>query len=36
MTIKRALKSKSGVRKEMAKASGLEVHPSRNKVYAKV
>jgi hypothetical protein len=36
MTSKRASKSKSGVRKKMAKASGLEVHPSRSKVHAKV
>jgi hypothetical protein len=36
MTGKRASKSKSSVRKEMAKASGLEVHPSCSKVYAKV
>jgi hypothetical protein len=36
MTSKRALKLKSGVCEEMAKASGLEVHPSRSKVHAKV
>jgi hypothetical protein len=35
ITSKRALKSKSSVRKEMAKASGLEVHSSRGKGYAK-
>jgi hypothetical protein len=35
ITSKRALKSKSSVRKEMAKASGLEVHPSRSKGYVK-
>jgi hypothetical protein len=32
MTSRRALKSKSGVRKERAKASGWEVHPSHGKV----
>jgi hypothetical protein len=36
ITSKRASKSKSSVRKEMAKASGLEVHSSRGKGYAKV
>jgi hypothetical protein len=35
MTHKRASKSKSSGRKEMAKASGLEVHSSRGKGYAK-
>jgi hypothetical protein len=35
ITSKRASKSKSSVRKEMAKASGLEVHPSRSKGYMK-
>jgi hypothetical protein len=35
MTSKRASKSKSSVHEEMAKASGLEVHPSHSKGYAK-
>jgi hypothetical protein len=35
MTSKRASKSKSGIRGEMAKASGSEVHPSYSKVYMK-
>jgi hypothetical protein len=36
MTWKRASKSKSSIREEMAKASGLEVHLGHNKVCAKV
>jgi hypothetical protein len=35
MTSKRASKSKRSICEEMAKASGLEVHPSRSKGYAK-
>jgi hypothetical protein len=36
MTSKRVSKSKSSIRREMAKASGLEVHPGRYKVYMEV
>jgi hypothetical protein len=35
MSSKRASKSKSSIRKEMAKASSLEVHSSRDKGHAK-